>query len=170
MEPATSMVTSQIHLPLRHDGNSTWGLFYLLYYHWPFHNLCLKIYFIVVEMIYNVLISSAQQWFSCIYVYIFFVFFYGLSQDIGYSSLCYIVVHNLYNQPFQLLQEILCEVGHDLLSYSSVTRLWYFHFFSIINNVAEHPLPKIYWPLLSPKGKFSGGRDYQLRHNVVGRP
>ena len=53
-----------------------------------------KIYFIEVELIYNVvLISSVQQSDSVIHIYVCICFYillhYGLLQDIKYSSLCY---------------------------------------------------------------------------------
>ena len=59
-------------------------------------------------MIYNVFISTVQQSDSAIHIYILFhsLFHYGLSQDIGYSSLCYTVgpchrtllfIHPVYN-------------------------------------------------------------------------
>ena len=44
-------------------------------------------------MIYDVLISAVQHNDSVIHVYTFFhiLFYYGLLQDIEYSSLCYII-------------------------------------------------------------------------------
>ena len=52
--------------------------------------------FIEVQLIYNVLISTIQQSDSYIYIYIhtlffIFLFHYGLSQDVEYSSQCYTV-------------------------------------------------------------------------------
>ena len=55
----------------------------------------LNLFFIEVQLIYNVvLISAVQQSDSVIHIHTFFfniVFHYGLSQGIGYSSLCYTV-------------------------------------------------------------------------------
>ena len=56
--------------------------------------VCL-LFFIEVQLIYSVvLISAVQQSDSVIHIYTFFfniLFHYGLSQEIGYSSLCYTV-------------------------------------------------------------------------------
>ena len=57
---------------------------------------------IPVKLIYNIaLIFSVQQWFSYIYIYVFHIFLrYGVSQDIEYSFLCYIIgpcfIHFIY--------------------------------------------------------------------------
>ena len=52
-------------------------------------------FFIYVKLIYNVVpISAIQQTDSVLHIYTFFfntLFHHGLSQEIGYSSLCYTV-------------------------------------------------------------------------------
>ena len=54
-----------------------------------------NIFLIEVQLIYDVLISAVHQNDSVIHIYILSFFYilshYGLSQEIGYSSLCYTV-------------------------------------------------------------------------------
>ena len=67
---------------------STWNRHMI---HKKQNNLHRVIFFIEVELIYNVvLISAVHHSDSVIYIYILFyiLFHCGLSQDIGYSSLC----------------------------------------------------------------------------------
>ena len=52
---------------------------------------CCQLYnvFFKVEFNYNVVLISAVKWLSYTYTYIFkYLFHYGLSQEIGYGSLC----------------------------------------------------------------------------------
>ena len=68
-----------------------------------FFSIFKKNYLSIVELSYNVvLISAVHQSDSVIHIYILFhiLFHYGLSQDIGYSSLCYTVGSCCLGQTF----------------------------------------------------------------------
>ena len=64
-----------------------------------------KIYFIEVQLTYNVLISAVQQ--SDSVTHFSFFFLYGLSQDTEYSSLCYTVGLCLWSSLSKFLSSTL---------------------------------------------------------------